>query len=65
MAERGRDFSQLSISTIGNAKELKQNPDKLTALEELGVQEMILFMGAPQVNATLAELEEAAQALMS
>jgi len=26
---------------------------------------MILFMGAPQVNATLAELEEAAQALMS
>jgi MFS family permease len=65
MAERGRDFSQLSISTIGNAKELKQNPDKLTALEELGVQEMTLFMGAPQVNATLAELEEAAQALIA
>ena len=65
MAERGRDFSQLSISMIGDAKELKRNPDKLAALEELGVREMILFMGAPRVDATLAELEEAAKGLIS
>src|SRR5215510_10890376 len=63
MTERGRDFSQLSISMIGDAKELKRNPDKLAVLEELGVREMILFMGAPRVDATLAELEEAAQGL--
>ena len=47
MTERGRDFSQLSISMLGDANDLKQNPEKIAALEELGVKEMVLFMAGP------------------
>ena len=60
MAERGRDFSQLSISMLGDVKDLQENPDTLAALGELGVQEMVLFMTALDTDKTLAQLEEAA-----
>ena len=65
MAERGRDFSQLSLSTFGDLKDLRENPDKLTALNELGIQEIVLFMTALDTDTTLAQLEEAANAFMS
>lgn len=65
MAERGRDFSQLSISTPCDVKELKQNPGKITALAELGVKECVLFMGEPNVETTLAIMEDAAKALIA
>ena len=65
MAERSRDFSQLSISMLGDVKDLQENPDTLAALGELGVQEMVLFMTALDTDKTLAQLEEAANAFMS
>lgn len=63
MAERGREMTQLSISMIGNALDLQQHPDKLVALEELGVKEMLLFMAGASVDATLTDIDEAARAL--
>jgi probable F420-dependent oxidoreductase len=65
MAERGRDFSQLSISMLGDANDLKQNPGKIAALEELGVKELVVFMSGPDVNATLTAVEDAANALIA
>ena len=65
MAERGRDFSQLSISMLGDPKDLRENPGKLAELSELGVQEMVLFMTALDTDKTLAQLEEVANTLMA
>jgi len=65
MAERGRDFSQLSISTPCDVNDLKQNPGKITALAELGVKEIALFMAEPNVETTLATMEDAAKALIA
>jgi probable F420-dependent oxidoreductase len=64
MAERGRSMSELSISMLGNMRDLQQNREKLAALEELGVSEMLLFMMGPTVDDTLKEMEEAARTLM-
>lgn len=64
MTERGRNMSELSISMIGNTRDLEQNRDKIAALEELGVTELLLFMMGPTVDTTLKEMEEAARTLM-
>ncbi|MBI3757420.1 MAG: TIGR03619 family F420-dependent LLM class oxidoreductase [Deltaproteobacteria bacterium] len=63
MAERGRDMSQLYLSMIGNVDDLQQHPEKLAVLEELGVKEILLFMGGSTVDVTLKEIEEAARIL--
>jgi alkanesulfonate monooxygenase SsuD/methylene tetrahydromethanopterin reductase-like flavin-dependent oxidoreductase (luciferase family) len=63
MAERGREMAQLSISMIGDALDLQRHPEKLDALEELGVKEMVLFMAGASVDATLHDLDAAARAL--
>ena len=65
MAERGRSMAELSISMIGSTRDLQQHPEKIAALEELGVTELLLFMMGPTVDATLKEIEEAARTLMS
>jgi hypothetical protein len=65
MAERGRDFSQLSFSMLGDGQDLKDNPDKLSQLEEIGVQEMVLFMADADTEKTLARLEDNARAFLS
>jgi len=65
MAERGRDFSQLSISAPSDVKDLKQNPGKITALAELGVKEIVLFMVEPDVETTLTTMEDAAKELIA
>jgi probable F420-dependent oxidoreductase len=64
MTERGRAMSELSISMIGNTRDLQQNREKIATLEELGVKEILLFMMGPTVDATLKEIEEAARTLM-
>jgi hypothetical protein len=64
MAQRNRDFSQLSISMLGSADDLKQNPSQLSQLSALGVQEMVLFMTGPDSRATTAKLEAFARARM-
>ena len=63
MAERGREMAQLSISMIGSHRDLHDHPDKLAALEELGVKEMLLFMAGASVDATLKDVDEAARML--
>ena len=65
MAERGRDFSQLSFSMLGDGQDLKDNPDKLSQLEEIGVQELVLFMADADTEKTLARLEDNARAFLS
>lgn len=65
MAERDRDFSQLSISMLGDPKDLQENPGKLAELSEIGVQEMVLFMTALDTDKTLAQLEEVANTLVA
>ena len=64
MSERGRNMAELSISMIGNVPDLQQDREKITALEELGVKEILLFMGGPSVEATLKEMEEGARTLI-
>ena len=65
MKERGRDFSQLFISASGDVNDLKQNPEKITALEKLGVKEIVLFMAEPDAKTTLVTMEDAAKALIA
>lgn len=64
LEERGRDLSQIQISMIGSVSDLKQNPEKVAALEELGVKEMLLFMAGPTVDGTRREIDEGARALI-
>jgi len=61
MSERGRNMAELSISMIGSVHDLQQDREKITALEELGIKEILLFMGGPSVEATLKEMEEGAR----
>ena len=49
---------------IGSTRDLQQHREKIAALEELGVTEMLLFMMGPTVDATLKEMEEGARTLM-
>ena len=65
MAERGRNFSDLSFSMLGDTQDLKDNPGKLAELEALGVQEMILFMTDVDTDKTLAKLEDTAQTFLA
>jgi probable F420-dependent oxidoreductase len=64
MAERGRSMAELSISMIGSVRDLQQDRDKITALEELGVTEILLAMAGTSVDATLKEMEEGARTLI-
>jgi probable F420-dependent oxidoreductase len=64
MAERGRSMAELSISMIGSVRDLQQDRDKITALEELGVTEILLAMAGPSVEATIKEMEEGARTLI-
>ena len=64
MTEQGRNMAELSISMIGSVHDLQQDREKITALEELGVKEILLFMGGPSVEATLKEMEEGARTLI-
>ena len=64
MSERGRSMTELSISMIGNVRDLQQDQEKIATFEELGVTEILLFMAGPTVDATLKEMEEGAHTLI-
>ena len=64
MSERGRKMAELSISMIGSVRDLQQDRQKIVALEELGVTEILLAMAGPSVEATLKEMEEGARTLI-
>ena len=64
MAERGRDYSELSISALSAAKPLLRKPEVIPQLSELGVKELILFMTTADTQKTLAAIEEFAEKMM-
>ena len=64
MTERGRNMAELSISMIGSVRDLQRDREKIAALEELGVTEILLSMTGPSVEATLREIEEGARTLI-
>lgn len=65
LAERGRNFSELYISMTGDPKDLKQHPDRVAELEASGVQEIIIFLTAPDTDGSLRDMESIAQAFIA
>lgn len=64
MAKRGRDFSRLSLSMLGSPDELKQKPELLSQLSELGVGEMVLFFSGMDAQGTISQLEDFARTMI-
>ena len=64
MAERGRDYADLSVSALSAAGPLLRKPEVIPQLSELGVRELILFMTAADTQKTLAVIEEFAEKMM-
>ncbi len=64
MAERGRDYADLSVSALSAAGPLLRKPEVIPRLSELGVQELILFMTTADTNKTLAALEDFAEKML-
>ncbi len=64
MAERGRDYADLSVSALSAAGPLLRKPEVIPQLSELGVQELILFMTTADTNKTLTVLEDFAEKMM-
>ena len=64
MAERGRDYADLSVSALSAAGPLLRKPEVIPQLGELGVQELILFMTTADTNKTLAALEDFAEKML-
>ena len=58
-------MAELSISMVGNVHDLQQNPERIAALEDLGVKEILLFMMGPTVDDTFKEIEEGARTFMN
>ena len=64
MAQKGRDFSRLSLSTFRAPEELKQKPELLSQLGELGVEEIVLLFTGANARDTMSQLEAFARAVM-
>ena len=64
MAERGRDYADLSVSALSAAGPLLRKPEVIPQLSELGVRELILFMTAADTQKTLAVIEDFAEKMM-
>ena len=61
MAQKGRDFSRLSIAMVGSPAELKQNSELLSQLSKLGVGQMILAFSEANAQDTISQLEDFAR----
>ncbi len=64
MAQKGRDFSRLSIARVGSPEELKQKPELLSQLRELGVEQMILAFTGAHAQDTISQLADFARVVM-
>ncbi len=64
MAERGRDYADLSVSALSAAGPLLRKPEVIPQLSALGVQELILFMTTADTHKTLTALEDFAEKMM-
>jgi probable F420-dependent oxidoreductase len=61
MVRKGRDFSCLSIAMVSSPDELKQKPELLSQLNELGVGQLILAFTGATAQDTISQLEDAAR----
>ncbi len=52
------------LLSVRQVRNLQQDQEKIAALEELGVTEILLSMAGPSVEATLKEMEEGARTLI-
>ncbi len=64
MAQKGRDFSRLSIARVSSPEELKQKPELLSQLRELGVEQMILAFAGANAQDTISQLEDFARVVV-
>jgi hypothetical protein len=61
MAQKSRDFSRLSLAIVSSPEELKQKPELLSQLSELGVGQMILAVTGAHAQDMTAQLEDCAR----
>ena len=64
MAQKGQDFSRLSLAMVSSPDELKQKPELPSQLSELGVGHLILAFTGATAQDTIAQLEDAARMVM-
>ncbi|MGE0822557.1 MAG: LLM class F420-dependent oxidoreductase [Candidatus Binatia bacterium] len=64
MAERGRDYSRLSLATFGSPAVVKQQPESVTQLSTLGISQMVLGFMGKNAQDTIAQLEDFARTVM-
>lgn len=64
MKERGRDYTKLSLATFGSPDAIKQQPEAVAQLSEIGISQIVLgFMGR-NTQDTIAQLEDFARVIM-
>lgn len=61
MTERGRDYSQLSLATFGSPDAIKQQPNSVAQLNELGISQIVLGFMGKSTQDTIAQLEDFAR----
>jgi len=61
MAQKGRDFSCLSLAMVSSPEDLKQKPEFLSQLSKLGVGQMILAFTGANAQDTISQLEDFAR----
>ncbi len=64
VAQKGRDFSRLSIAMVGSPAELQQQPELLSQLSKLGVGQMILAFTGANAQDTISQREDFARAVV-
>jgi ribosomal protein L10 len=64
VAQKGRDFSRLSIAMVGSPAELQQQPELLSQLSKLGVGQMILAFTGANAQDTISQLEDFARVVV-
>jgi len=64
MKERGRDYSRLSLATFGSPDVVKQQPESVMQLGDLGISQMVLGFMGKSAQDTIAQLEDFARVVM-
>ena len=63
-AERGRDYSQLSLATFGSPEAIKRQPDSVAQLSALGISQMVLGFMGKNTQDTITQLEDFARVVI-
>jgi len=64
MAERGRDYTSLSLATFASPDVVKQQPESVAQLCALGISQMVLGFMGKNAQDTIAQLEDFARVVM-